>query len=82
MIDAFAGSQGIALNTVQCKAILGQGFVGEVLVFLAKPQIEMNLRDRTPLLLIISSLSIVCLCFMMICPHRVGYFVFTQMEVM
>ncbi|XP_070664024.1 uncharacterized protein [Malus domestica] len=53
--------KGIALNTVQCKAILGQGFVGEVLVFLAKPQIEMNLRDRTPLLLIISSLSIVCL---------------------
>ncbi|KAM2691255.1 hypothetical protein EV2_005672 [Malus domestica] len=56
MIDAFAGSQGIAMNTVQCKAILGQGisgkfvisgFVGEVPVFLAKPQTYMNLRGES-----------------------------------
>ncbi|KAM1752970.1 hypothetical protein ACFX1T_005451 [Malus domestica] len=49
MIDAFAGSQGIAMNTVQCKAILGQGFVGEVPVFLAKPQTYMNLRGESRL---------------------------------
>ncbi|XP_050113319.1 peptidyl-tRNA hydrolase, mitochondrial-like [Malus sylvestris] len=59
MIDAFAGSQGIAMNTVQCKAILGQGFVGEVPVFLAKPQTYMNLRDRTPCCLFKLSLNLV-----------------------
>ncbi|CAN6555890.1 unnamed protein product [Malus baccata var. baccata] len=56
MIDAFAGSQGIVMNTVQCKAILGQGdsgkfvisgFVGEVPVFLAKPQTYMNLSGES-----------------------------------
>ncbi|KAH7520982.1 hypothetical protein FEM48_Zijuj08G0203300 [Ziziphus jujuba var. spinosa] len=43
MIDAFAESQGIAMNTLHCKAIFGQGFVGGIPVFLAKPQTYMNL---------------------------------------
>ncbi|KAG8387369.1 hypothetical protein BUALT_Bualt02G0014200 [Buddleja alternifolia] len=50
-IDAFAKSQGISMDTVHCKAIFGKGLfhiiaisyycvclVGEVPVFLAKPQ--------------------------------------------
>ncbi|XP_070674776.1 peptidyl-tRNA hydrolase, mitochondrial isoform X2 [Malus domestica] len=47
MIDAFANSQGIAMNTVHCKAIFGQGFVGGVPVFLAKPQTYMNLSGES-----------------------------------
>ncbi|XP_062076537.1 peptidyl-tRNA hydrolase, mitochondrial [Humulus lupulus] len=43
MIDTFAQSQGIEMNTVHCKAIFGQGFVGDTPVFLAKPQTYMNL---------------------------------------
>ncbi|XP_045821131.1 peptidyl-tRNA hydrolase, mitochondrial [Trifolium pratense] len=47
MIDAFAESQGIDMNTVHCKAIFGKGFVGEVPVFLAKPQTYMNLSGES-----------------------------------
>lgn len=82
MIDAFAESHGIPMNTVHCKAIFGQGlstaalhsvflydqiifisafvvflnhmqgnpitgFVGEVPVFLAKPQTYMNLSGES-----------------------------------
>ncbi|KAI5384993.1 peptidyl-tRNA hydrolase, mitochondrial isoform X1 [Lathyrus oleraceus] len=47
MIDAFAESQGIAMNTVHCKAIFGKGFVDEVPVFLAKPQTYMNLSGES-----------------------------------
>ncbi|XP_057956473.1 peptidyl-tRNA hydrolase, mitochondrial isoform X2 [Malania oleifera] len=47
MIDAFAESQGIPLNTAHCKAIFGQGFVGDVPVFLAKPQTYMNLSGES-----------------------------------
>lgn len=43
MIDAFAESQGIVMNSLHCKAVFGQGFVGEAPVFLAKPQTYMNL---------------------------------------
>ncbi|ONH99009.1 hypothetical protein PRUPE_6G004600 [Prunus persica] len=47
MIDVFANSQGIEMSTVHCKAIFGQGFVGEVPVFLAKPQTYMNLSGES-----------------------------------
>ncbi|KAF3444398.1 hypothetical protein FNV43_RR14090 [Rhamnella rubrinervis] len=47
MIDAFAESQGIVMNTVHCKAIFGQGFVGDVPIFLAKPQTYMNLSGES-----------------------------------
>ncbi|CAM8889976.1 unnamed protein product [Rhodiola kirilowii] len=46
MIDVFAESQGIQMDSVHCKAILGKGsggFVGDVPIFLAKPQTYMNL---------------------------------------
>ncbi|XP_040993227.1 peptidyl-tRNA hydrolase, mitochondrial isoform X2 [Juglans microcarpa x Juglans regia] len=47
LIDAFAESQGISMNTVHCKAIFGQGFVDEVPVFIAKPQTYMNLSGES-----------------------------------
>lgn len=47
MINAFAESQGIPMDTVHCKAIFGQGFVGDVPVFLAKPQTYMNLSGES-----------------------------------
>lgn len=47
MIDAFAESQGILMSTVHCKAMFGQGFVGDVPVFLAKPQTYMNLSGES-----------------------------------
>lgn len=47
MIDAFSESQGIVMDTVHCKAIFGQGFVGDVPVFLAKPQTYMNLSGES-----------------------------------
>lgn len=47
MIDAFADYLGIAVNTVHCKALFGQGFVGNVPVFLAKPQTYMNLSGES-----------------------------------
>ncbi|KAF5182424.1 Peptidyl-trna hydrolase protein [Thalictrum thalictroides] len=43
MIDAFAESHGIPMDRVHCKAIFGQGLIGDVPVFLAKPQTYMNL---------------------------------------
>jgi len=47
MIDAFAESQGIPMDTVHCKAIFGKGFVDDVPVFLAKPQTYMNLSGES-----------------------------------
>ncbi|KAA8549669.1 hypothetical protein F0562_001313 [Nyssa sinensis] len=47
MIDSFAESQGIPMDTVHCKAIFGKGFVGDVPVFLAKPQTYMNLSGES-----------------------------------
>ncbi|PIA53955.1 hypothetical protein AQUCO_00900497v1 [Aquilegia coerulea] len=43
MIDAFADSHGIPMDRVHCKAIFGQGLIGGVPIFLAKPQTYMNL---------------------------------------
>ncbi|KAI4345305.1 hypothetical protein L6164_012441 [Bauhinia variegata] len=47
LIDKFAESQGISMSTVHCKAVFGQGFVGEVPVLLAKPQTYMNLSGES-----------------------------------
>ncbi|PSR86904.1 Peptidyl-tRNA hydrolase [Actinidia chinensis var. chinensis] len=43
MIDAYAESQGIPMDTVHCKA----SFVGDIPVFLAKPQTYMNLSGES-----------------------------------
>lgn len=47
MVDAFADAIGISVNTVHCKALFGQGFVGNVPLFLAKPQTYMNLSGES-----------------------------------
>ncbi|XP_021907494.1 peptidyl-tRNA hydrolase, mitochondrial isoform X4 [Carica papaya] len=47
MIDAFVESQGIPMNTINCKAIFGQGFVGDAPLLLAKPQTYMNLSGES-----------------------------------
>lgn len=47
MIDAFAESLGISVNTPLCKALFGEGFVGDAPVLLAKPQTYMNLSGES-----------------------------------
>ncbi|GFQ00861.1 peptidyl-tRNA hydrolase mitochondrial [Phtheirospermum japonicum] len=52
LIDAFAKSQGILMDSVHCKAIFGKGqshtcMVHGVPVFLAKPQTYMNLSGES-----------------------------------
>ncbi|XLU45264.1 hypothetical protein S245_040078 [Arachis hypogaea] len=48
MIDAFSASVGIPMNTVHCKALFGKAvFIGNILVFLAKPQTYMNLSGES-----------------------------------
>ncbi|KAL5708567.1 peptidyl-tRNA hydrolase [Ranunculus cassubicifolius] len=47
MIDAFAKSQGISMDKAHCKAIFGHGLIGDVPVFLAKPQTYMNLSGES-----------------------------------
>ncbi|WCJ33534.1 Peptidyl-tRNA hydrolase family protein [Euphorbia peplus] len=47
LVSAFAESVGIAMNTVHCKAIYGEGLVGEASVILAKPQTYMNLSGES-----------------------------------
>ncbi|XP_010519658.1 PREDICTED: peptidyl-tRNA hydrolase, mitochondrial isoform X1 [Tarenaya hassleriana] len=47
MIDVFAESVGIQMNTANFKAVMGQGFVGDAPVVLAKPQTYMNLSGES-----------------------------------
>ncbi|CAO2832880.1 unnamed protein product [Amaranthus hypochondriacus] len=47
MIDAFADYLKISVSNVHCKALFGQGFVGNIPVFLAKPQTYMNLSGES-----------------------------------
>ncbi|XP_022961340.1 peptidyl-tRNA hydrolase, mitochondrial isoform X2 [Cucurbita moschata] len=47
MIDVFAESVGIPMNRIHCKAVFGEGFVGDIPVFLAKPQTYMNLSGES-----------------------------------
>jgi PTH1 family peptidyl-tRNA hydrolase len=47
MIDVFAESVGIQMNLVNFKAIMGQGFVADLPVILAKPQTYMNLSGES-----------------------------------
>ncbi|XP_010244929.1 PREDICTED: peptidyl-tRNA hydrolase, mitochondrial isoform X2 [Nelumbo nucifera] len=47
MIDACAKSLGISVDTVHCKALFGQGYVGDIPIFLAKPQTYMNLSGES-----------------------------------
>ncbi|PKA55558.1 Peptidyl-tRNA hydrolase, mitochondrial [Apostasia shenzhenica] len=42
MIDAIAKAEGIAVNSISFKALLGKGLIGNVPVMLVKPQIFMN----------------------------------------
>ncbi|KAK6266558.1 hypothetical protein QUC31_017395 [Theobroma cacao] len=42
MIDQISQVEGIALNTIQSKALIGLGATGEVPILLAKPQAYMN----------------------------------------
>ncbi|KAL3525475.1 hypothetical protein ACH5RR_013847 [Cinchona calisaya] len=42
MIDSISQAEGIAMNTIQSKALVGIGSIGEVPVLLAKPQAYMN----------------------------------------
>uniref|UniRef100_A0A6N2M9R2 Peptidyl-tRNA hydrolase n=1 Tax=Salix viminalis TaxID=40686 RepID=A0A6N2M9R2_SALVM len=47
MIDAFSESVGISMNIPLCKALFGEGFVGDAPVLLAKPQTYMNLSGES-----------------------------------
>lgn len=47
MIDAFAESLGISMSIPLCKALFGEGFVGDAPVLLAKPQTYMNLSGES-----------------------------------
>lgn len=47
MMDAFADSQGISMDTLHFKALFGKGFVENVPVLLAKPQTYMNLSGES-----------------------------------
>ncbi|KAE8685941.1 Chloroplastic group IIB intron splicing facilitator CRS2 [Hibiscus syriacus] len=47
MIDQISRSEGIALNTIQSKALIGIGAIGEVPILLAKPQAYMNFSGES-----------------------------------
>lgn len=47
MIDRIANAEGIALNTIQSKALIGISSIGEVPVLLVKPQSYMNFSGES-----------------------------------
>ncbi|KAJ7538713.1 hypothetical protein O6H91_11G060100 [Diphasiastrum complanatum] len=47
MIDTIAKAEGISINTIQCKALLGKGKIGDTVVLLAKPQTYVNLSGES-----------------------------------
>eukprot|EP01018_Ginkgo_biloba_P021848 Gb_40596 [translate_table: standard] len=47
MIDSIAQAEGISMSTIQCKALLGKGNIGDTPVLLAKPQTYMNLSGES-----------------------------------
>ncbi|XP_031267119.1 chloroplastic group IIB intron splicing facilitator CRS2-B, chloroplastic-like [Pistacia vera] len=47
MIDHIAQAQGVLMNTVQSKALIGIGSIGEVPILLAKPQAYMNFSGES-----------------------------------
>ncbi|KAE8698199.1 Peptidyl-tRNA hydrolase [Hibiscus syriacus] len=47
MVDAIAESEGISITSVNFKALLGRGFIGNAPVMLAKPQTFMNLSGES-----------------------------------
>ncbi|XP_059670595.1 chloroplastic group IIB intron splicing facilitator CRS2-B, chloroplastic-like [Cornus florida] len=47
MIDRISQQEGILLNTIQSKALIGIGSIGEVPILLAKPQAYMNFSGES-----------------------------------
>uniref|UniRef100_A0A1D1YM79 Chloroplastic group IIB intron splicing facilitator CRS2, chloroplastic n=1 Tax=Anthurium amnicola TaxID=1678845 RepID=A0A1D1YM79_9ARAE len=47
MVDGIAKAEGITLNTIQSKALIGIGSIGEVPILLAKPQAYMNFSGES-----------------------------------
>ncbi|XP_010264449.1 PREDICTED: chloroplastic group IIB intron splicing facilitator CRS2-B, chloroplastic-like [Nelumbo nucifera] len=47
MIDRISQKEGILLNTIQSKALIGIGSIGEVPILLAKPQAYMNFSGES-----------------------------------
>ncbi|XP_061347031.1 chloroplastic group IIB intron splicing facilitator CRS2-B, chloroplastic-like [Gastrolobium bilobum] len=47
MIDSLSQAEGILMNTIQSKALIGIGSIGEVPVLLAKPQTYMNFSGES-----------------------------------
>ncbi|AES80565.1 putative aminoacyl-tRNA hydrolase [Medicago truncatula] len=47
IIDSLSQSEGILMNTIQSKALIGIGSIGEVPVLLAKPQTYMNFSGES-----------------------------------
>ena len=47
MIDVLASYSRIRVNKIKCKALIGEGRIGEVPVILAKPQTYMNLSGES-----------------------------------
>ncbi|CAI8613389.1 unnamed protein product [Vicia faba] len=47
MIDSLSRNEGILMNTIQSKALIGLGSIGEIPVLLAKPQTYMNFSGES-----------------------------------
>ncbi|KAH9320837.1 hypothetical protein KI387_015476, partial [Taxus chinensis] len=47
MIDSIAQAEGISLNAIQSKALIGKGYICNAPVLLAKPQTYMNLSGES-----------------------------------